>query len=196
MQRVTAGAGSDSNVGQYATAEGYGVSAAGMGAHAEGWYTSAGGNNSHASGVQTIAQRYCQFVLGKYNVADTTGNTGNAPGTYLFIIGNGSDANSRSNAFTVDWDGNVEMAGHSNDTHVDFTISAVSSLPVTVYSDDITADMKVVNSELSTPSAILSDLTVTTAAGSCTVSGTISGTTDITLQLARVRAITVSTTQP
>lgn len=196
MQRVTAGAGSDSNVGQYATAEGSGVAATGLCAHAEGWYTSAGGYHSHASGVQTIAQRYCQFVLGKYNVADTTGNTGDDPGTYLFIIGNGSDANSRSNAFTVDWDGNVEMAGHSNDTHVDFTISAVSSLPVTVYSDNITADMKVVNSELSTPSAILSDLTVTTAAGSCTVSGTISGTTDITLQLARVRAITVSTTQP
>lgn len=196
MQRVTAGAGSDSNVGQYATAEGYGVSAAGMGAHAEGWYTSAGGNNSHASGVQTIAQRYCQFVLGKYNVTDTTGNTGNDPGTYLFIIGNGSDANSRSNAFTVDWDGNVNMSGHSNDTHVDFTISSVSSLPVTVYSSDITSDMKVVSSEISNPAAIRSDLTVTTAAGSCTVAGTISGTTNITLQLARVRAITVSTTQP
>lgn len=195
-QRVIAGAGSDSSVGKYATAEGYGVAATGDCAHAEGWYTSAGGHHSHASGVQTIAQRYCQFVLGKYNIADTTGNTGNDPGTYLFIIGNGSDANNRSNAFTVDWDGNVEMAGHSNDTHVEFTISAVSSLPVTVYSDDITADMKVVNSEISTPSAILSDLTVTTAAGSCTVSGTISGTTDITLQLARVRAITVSTTQP
>ena len=195
-QRVTAGAGSDSSVGKYATAEGSGVAATGLCAHAEGWYTSAGGYHSPASGVQTIAQRYCQFVLGKYNVADTTGNTGDDPGTYLFIIGNGSDANSRSNAFTVDWDGNVNMAGHSNDTHVEFTIPAVSSLPVTVYSDDITADMKVVNSEISSPSAILSDLTVTTAAGSCTVSGTISGTTDITLQLARVRAITVSTTQP
>lgn len=195
-QRVTAGAHDNSSVGKYATAEGYSTRATGHQAHAEGIYTEASGYTSHAGGASTIAQRATQTVIGKCNIADTEGNSTGSFGKYVFIIGNGADSSNRSNAFTVDWDGNVEMAGHSNDTHVDFTISAVSSLPVTVYSDDITADMKVVNSELSTPSAILSDLTVTTAAGSCTVSGTISGTTDITLQLARVRAITVSTTQP
>ena len=104
--------------------------------------------------------------------------------------------NGDNEVFSVNKDGDVDMAGHSNDTHVDFTVSSVSSLPVTVYSSDITSDMKVVSSEISNPAAIRSDLTVTTAAGSCTVSGTISGTTNITLQLARVRAITVSTTQP
>lgn len=67
------------------------------------------------------------------------------------------------------------------------SISSVSSLPVTVNNSDIESDMVVINSELSDPSAQISDWTVTTASGSLTVSGTISGTTNIKLYLTKSR---------
>ena len=51
----------------------------------------------------------------------------------------------------------------------------------------ITSDMYVIHSELSNPSAQLSDWTVTTSTGSLSISGTISGQTNITLYLAHGR---------
>lgn len=67
------------------------------------------------------------------------------------------------------------------------TFSSVSSLPQTVNAAEITADMVVVNSYLSNPAAQTGDWTVTTTSGSVTLSGTISGTTDITIWLAPAR---------
>jgi hypothetical protein len=67
------------------------------------------------------------------------------------------------------------------------SISSVSSLPVTANNSDIESDMVVINSELSVPSAQISDWTVTTASGSLTVSGSISGTTNIKLYLTKSR---------
>lgn len=43
-----------------------------------------------------------QHVQGKYNVPDTT---------YAHIVGNGSDDENRSNAYTLDWGGNATYAG-------------------------------------------------------------------------------------
>lgn len=62
--------------------------------------------------------------------------------------------------------------------------SAVAELPATISDGNITPKHVVVNAVLSNPSAQVSDWTVTTSAGSAEVSGTISGTTDITLYLA------------
>jgi hypothetical protein len=67
------------------------------------------------------------------------------------------------------------------------SISSVSSLPVTANNSDIESDMVVINSELSDPSAQISDWTVTTASGSLTISGSISGTTNIKLYLTKSR---------
>lgn len=67
------------------------------------------------------------------------------------------------------------------------TASSVSSLPATISNAGITASMVCVKAELSNPSAQSGDWTVTTASGSATVSGTISGTTDITLYLMESR---------
>lgn len=61
----------------------------------------------------------------------------------------------------------------------------VSSLPKTVTNSSITADMVVVESVLGTPSAQTGDWTVTTAAGSLTIAGSISGSTTLVLYLAR-----------
>ena len=61
----------------------------------------------------------------------------------------------------------------------------VSSLPKTVSNAAITADMVCVHAELGTPTAQTGDWTVTTSAGSLSVSGTISGSTTLKLYLER-----------
>lgn len=69
------------------------------------------------------------------------------------------------------------------------SISSVSSLPQTVNKAEITADMicQPGGCYLSNPAAQTGDWTVTTTAGSVTVSGTISGTTDVVLYLTTPR---------
>lgn len=66
-------------------------------------------------------------------------------------------------------------------------VASFSSLPQTITNESITADMVVVNSVLGTPSAQTSDWTVTTANGSATVAGSISGATTLTLYLMKSR---------
>ena len=69
----------------------------------------ASGEVSHAQGYQTIAQRKSQTAIGEFNVADTTGNI-TTRGDYALIVGNGTSNSARSNALTVDWSGNVDIA--------------------------------------------------------------------------------------
>lgn len=92
-------------------AEGLSTTASTYQAHSEGTYTLASGYSSHAEGGYTIAQRKYQHVEGEYNIADTTGNDTVAKGSYINIVGNGTDDNSRSNAHTLDWSGNAWFAG-------------------------------------------------------------------------------------
>lgn len=61
--------------------------------------------------------------------------------------------------------------------------ASVTSLPKTIYSTKITADHIATHMEASTPSAWVGEWTVTTAAGSLTISGTLSGTTDVVILL-------------
>ena len=101
-------------------AEGYAnggtIKASGIGSHAEGGHTTASGNYSHAEGYGTIAlgdyshasgcytkaKISSQTVVGRYN-ADTT--------DALFVVGNGDNENSTSNAFYVKSDGSVYANG-------------------------------------------------------------------------------------
>jgi hypothetical protein len=88
--------------GTYSHAEGLSTTASGFeGSHAEGSLAVASGLASHAQNRGTIAAGDYQTAIGTYNVEDTSG-------TYAFIIGNGTADNDRSNAFAVDWNGNVE----------------------------------------------------------------------------------------
>lgn len=66
-------------------------------------------------------------------------------------------------------------------------VSSFSSLPQTISNSDITDTMVVINSVLSNPSAQTNDWTVTTNNGSLTISGSISGSTTLTLYLAEQR---------
>lgn len=105
--------------GDYSHAEGGYTTASRKYSHAEGWDTTASGSASHAGGYRTIATGNNQTVIGKYNKATVSGSgTTQDPyvytdvGDYAFIIGNGSENTTanRSNAFTVDWNGNVDIA--------------------------------------------------------------------------------------
>lgn len=57
-----------------------------------------------AMGLDTAASGDYQLVQGKYNVKDTESK-------YAYIIGNGTSDTARSNAHTVDWNGNAWFAG-------------------------------------------------------------------------------------
>lgn len=65
------------------------------------------------------------------------------------------------------------------------TISSVTALPITISSTKIKSNHIVEGSNmvLSNPSAMLSDWEVVTSNGSLTISGTISGTTNISFNL-------------
>ena len=82
--------GSTKASGDYSHAEGIGTEASGSYSHAEGRRTKASGDNSHAQG--------------KFNIEDTSS-------IYADIIGNGTSDTARSNAATVDWNGNAWFAG-------------------------------------------------------------------------------------
>lgn len=97
--------------GNYSHAEGYATTASSTNAHAEGYYAIAKGQASHAEGTRTVASSNEQHVQGKFNVED-------ASGVYAHIVGNGEDASNRSNAHTLDWEGNAWFAGSVAGTSV------------------------------------------------------------------------------
>lgn len=79
-------------------AEGLNTVASGQHSHAEGMLTEAAGFASHASGYYTIANTGTSTVVGRFNVADGTGT--NDP-KHLFIVGNGTTTEARSNILEV-----------------------------------------------------------------------------------------------
>ena len=93
-----------SATGALSHAEGYYSSAIGDYSHAEGDGTEAKNGTSHAEGIKTIANGNGQHAQGKYNIEDTIRE-------YAHIVGNGTNFNARSNAHTLDWDGNAWFAG-------------------------------------------------------------------------------------
>ena len=85
-------------------AEGSQTKALGNSCHAEGSGSMAYGYSSHAEGSETIAASMEQHAQGRYNIED-------ADEVYAHIVGNGTDDSARSNAHTLDWDGNAWFAG-------------------------------------------------------------------------------------
>lgn len=89
-------------IGENAHAEGKATIAIGRHSHAEGYETKATGERSHAEGWGTVASSNQQHVQGKYNIEDTTSAE---------IVGNGTGLQAKSNAYTLDWDGNAWFSG-------------------------------------------------------------------------------------
>lgn len=109
--------------GDYSHAEGYDTTASAYASHSEGWETEAGGYASHtqggrtktagayafATGFELLASSDYQTVTGRANIEDKECK-------YLHIVGNGKlnddySVAERSNAHTIDWDGNAWYAG-------------------------------------------------------------------------------------
>lgn len=93
--------------GEASHAEGAGTAAVGVNSHAEGDNSEAYGESSHAEGCNTIAASDYQHVQGMHNIVDEEGR-------YAHIVGNGwpiYNPDARSNAHTLDWEGNAWFAG-------------------------------------------------------------------------------------
>ncbi len=118
--------------GQASHAEGYSITASGAYAHAEGQNNTASGDvshveggfnrvkntfshaegtmneitgsTSHAEGQGHIVESAQQHVQGKYSITDTENK-------YAHIVGNGTSTSSKSNAHTLDWNGNAWYKG-------------------------------------------------------------------------------------
>ena len=106
--------------GEGAHAEGNGTTASGAYSHSEGINTTASGEGAHAEGNGTKAIYSNQHVEGKYNQT----------GSFLHIVGNGTDDENRSNAYTLDNSGNGRYAGevYVNNDKVLITKEAVESI--------------------------------------------------------------------
>ena len=99
------------------------TTASGSCSHAEGFRTTASGSEAHSEGRDTVASGFCSHAEGCGTIASEDGGVGYYPGqhvqgTYniadgksLFIIGNGTSDTARSNAHTVDRNGNAWYAG-------------------------------------------------------------------------------------
>jgi hypothetical protein len=92
-------------VGGGSHAEGRGTVSEGMWSHAENYGAYAKGWGSHAEGNSTIASGEGQHVQGKFNIEDTENK-------YAHIVGNGQYDKKRSNAHTLDWNGNAWFKGN------------------------------------------------------------------------------------
>ena len=114
----------------YTHAEGCATISGGNSSHSEGKYTRAFGDESHAEGLGTIAAGDYQHTGGKYNVAD-------ANSTYAEIIGNGTSDSNRSNARTLDWNGNESLLGNLKFMECDST-TQLTDYPVNMIEPGIT----------------------------------------------------------
>ena len=130
---------------QYSHAEGYSSQASHIAAHAGGYSTQAKGIYSTSIGERTIANNRDQLVFGKFNNPDTLrqydSQTGDFPfGDYVEIVGNGTGENARSNARTLDWNGNEKLAGS-------LTLGAGTANEVTVTAVQLTALLSLASAE-------------------------------------------------
>ena len=112
-------------IGSRSHAEGRMTTAQGDCSHSEGSGTLAVGARSHAEGINTIAYSADSHVEGSNTIAGTVDKTAKSQGAhvqgrwniedteekYAHIVGNGNSAN-RSNAHTLDWEGNAWFAGN------------------------------------------------------------------------------------
>lgn len=98
-------------IGADSHAEGRVTTASGQDSHAEGLQSVASGNYSHAEGSWTTANHRSQHVFGEWNIIDASSASESSRGTYVEIVGNGTGTHTKSNARTLDWNGNEWLAG-------------------------------------------------------------------------------------
>ena len=118
--------------GKYSHVEGNSTTASGESSHTEGSYSKASSDWSHAEGYHTIASSQYQHVQGKFNIEDTANK-------YAHIVGNGTTNIKRSNAHTLDWQGNAWFAGKLSQ---EGTPTENKDLVTKKYVDDMVGDIQ------------------------------------------------------
>ena len=98
--------------GEYATSLGYQSVASGAYSTASGYFSTASGNYSTASGYSSTANSYAETVIGIYpDTVTPTSATTYQLSDWLFGIGNGTSAGSKSNALVMLKSGNTTAIG-------------------------------------------------------------------------------------
>lgn len=106
--------------GNYAFASGYSTQATAEYAHANGASTLASNKYAHAGGYGTIADVFAGTAIGTRNKSDSGGNMAYVGTADALMIGNGTSALARSNAFRVTFDGRVYGLAAFNSTGADY----------------------------------------------------------------------------
>ena len=100
--------------GYSSTAMGYHTTASGEFSTAMGYYTTASGTASTAMGNITTASDFASVVIGQFNSSGSSvtssASSFNTANT-AFVIGNGANADNRTDALTVLFDGTTTIAG-------------------------------------------------------------------------------------
>lgn len=114
--------------GAYATSIGYNCDAQSNLSICLGSMANASAAQAISIGSGTKASSVGQIALGLFNIEDDQSD-------YLLILGNGADNNTRSNAMTVDWSGNINANNIVTSTSVSNTglISFLNSNSTAVY---------------------------------------------------------------
>ena len=99
-------------IGESSTALGQQTTAQGVFSLVANNLTTANGVSSTALGQGTIAGEYASLAVGHYNIETSYGVTGYDILNTAFVIGNGTDADNRSNAFSVRFDGTTTISGN------------------------------------------------------------------------------------
>ncbi len=118
--------------GDYSTAMGYGTTASGNRSTAMGTATTASGFISTAMGGFTTASDRGSLVIGQYNLLGSTvtnSSEGFSTENTAFVIGNGYEDSSRSDALTVLFDGTTNIAGSVTATSFIGDGSQLTNLP-------------------------------------------------------------------
>ena len=134
-----------SSPGEASHSEGRLTEASGDYSHAEGYWTEASGEISHAEGEWTKASSECQHVQGKYNIEDTENK-------YAHIVGNGNSI-TRSNAHTLDWNGNAWYQGQVQGVNLPHDSRVFEETEIT-FDGDIEGKETVMVEEQTAPSSL------------------------------------------
>ena len=164
--------------GGVSTAMGDGTIASGDVSTAMGVGTEANGTLSTAMGLLTTASDFGSLVIGSFNNAGSSiSSGGNATSFTLsntaFVIGNGADDESRSDAFKVMFNGDTTAAGTISATYFVGDGSRLTNLP---FSSDLTGEVSLVGNSITLSNTAVIEKTLT---GFTSGAGQISATDNI-----------------
>ena len=151
--------------GTYSTAMGFQTIASGNYSTSMGYITTASGEASTAMGWRTTASDYSSTVIGQYNSSGSSATSANSFSTSApaFVIGNGTAANAKSDAFKVMFNGDAYISSslYLGGTAVTSTAAEIN------YVDGVTSN---VQAQLDSKQATITGAATTIATSDLTVS--------------------------